>query len=190
MRLLPGRIRTARENRSGDGVFERSGYRLRVKNMRRKQESRASVLINHIGRSTPRDSGVSQPGPDRFNLRLPGRINRPASNLGGCDDTQGAARSRSCDFTTNARPGDGSRADNRGRRRRSPARRAILALAAPRPPTSGTPTSSRSIPPSMTSPSPTPRSSVSIPDCCGPRRRPGARRAAIWCGAISPITGR
>ena len=76
------------------------------------------------------------------------------------------------------------------RRRRSPARRAISVRAAPRPPISGTPTSSRSIRPSTTSPSPTRRSSASIPGCCGPKARPGARRAAICCGATFPTTGR
>jgi len=38
--------------------------------------------------------------------------------------------------------------------------------------------------------SPTRRSSVSIPDCCGLKARPGARRAAICCGATFPIIGR
>ena len=76
------------------------------------------------------------------------------------------------------------------RRRRSPARRAISVRAAPRPPISGTPTLSRSIRPSTTSPSPTRRSSASIPGCCGPKARPGARRAAICCGATFPTTGR
>ena len=76
------------------------------------------------------------------------------------------------------------------RRRRSPTRRAISARAAPRPPISGTPTSSRSIRPSTTSPSPTRRSSASGPACCGPKGRPGARRAAISCGATFPTTGR
>jgi len=37
---------------------------------------------------------------------------------------------------------------------------------------------------------PTRRSSASIPDCCGPKVRPGARRAAISCGATFPTIGR
>ena len=76
------------------------------------------------------------------------------------------------------------------RRPRSPARRAISVRAAPRPPISGTPTLSRSTRPSTTSPSPTRRSSACIPGCCGPKARPGARRAAICCGATFPTTGR
>ena len=141
-------------------------------------------------------------------LRSPGRINRPAHTLGGCDDTRGTARSRNprCHDerlstawrSPPAPPWSGpaprwpkQAAGEAGRRRRrSPTRRAISALAAPRPPISGTPTSSRSIRRSTTSPSPTRRSSASIPECCGPKARPGARRAAICCGATFPITGR
>ena len=82
------------------------------------------------------------------------------------------------------------KAARRRRRPRLQARRAISVRAAPRPPISGTPTSSRSTRPSTTSPSPTRRSSACIPGCCGPKARPGARRAVISCGATFPTTGR
>ena len=127
--------------------------------------------------------------------------------LGGCDDTARSARSSSHDFTTNPRPRSGSSCrSHRGGGQRArwlkaalrrsaavhelPARRATSVRAAPRPPISGTPTSSRSTRRSTTSPSPTRRSSACTPGCCGPKARPGVRRAVISCGATFPTTGR
>ena len=151
---------------------------------------------------------LSQPDTDRINLKLPGRINGRHTHW---EDAMQHPEQRDPEATMSRRTlvhglaicagatvagasgalaQGGLKAARWRRRPRSPARRAISVRAAPRPPISGTPTSSRSTRPSTTSPSPTRRSSACTPGCCGPKARPGARRAAISCGATFPTTGR